>query len=159
MAAVSAVGPWLRRRLADAIGGTSGTVTSHPVDGPTLAQFAADLAAIRQLIEDARHARRLDPSWLNLVHRPIGVVDRVECLAEVVGDGVGGGDGVRPGLDLDDAVAAGSLDESADRPAGLVLDPAADSEGGEDDGEVGLEAARFTRSRANSYCRDCRYLW
>ena len=63
-------------------------------------------------------------------------VDLVEGLAEVGGDGVGCGEGVRPGLDLDGAVAAGGLDELAGRPAGLVLDPAADGQGGEDDGQV-----------------------
>ena len=44
-----------------------------------------------------------------------------------------------PGLDLDGAVAAGGLDEFADGPAGLVLDPAADRHGGEDDGQVGFD--------------------
>jgi len=78
----------------------------------------------------------LDPSWLNLVCRLAGLADRMEGLAQVVGEGVGGGDGVRPGLDLDGAVAAGGLDEFADGPAGLVLDPAADRQGGEDDGQV-----------------------
>jgi hypothetical protein len=34
------------------------------------------------------------------------VVDAVEGLAEVVGQGVGGGDGVRAGLDFDGAVGA-----------------------------------------------------
>jgi hypothetical protein len=65
----------------------------------------------------------LHPSWLNLVRRLAGLVDRFEGLAQVAGEGVGGGDGVRPGLDLDGAVAAGGLDEFADGPAGLVLDP------------------------------------
>jgi hypothetical protein len=50
--------------------------------------------------------------------------DGVECLSEVVGDGVGGGDRLLPGLDLDGAVAAGRLDELPDGPAGLRLDPA-----------------------------------
>jgi hypothetical protein len=40
---------------------------------------------------------------------PIGVVDRVECLTEVIGNGVGGGDGVRPGLDVDAVVARAVL--------------------------------------------------
>jgi hypothetical protein len=53
--------------------------------------------------------------------------------------GVGGGDGVLAGLDLDGAVAAGGLDELADGPAGLVLDPAADRQGGEHDGQVGFD--------------------
>jgi hypothetical protein len=51
---------------------------------------------------------------------------RVEGLAEVVGDGVGGGEDVVAGLDFDGAVSAGGSDEFADGPAGLVLDPAAD---------------------------------
>src|SRR6266516_2840129 len=51
-------------------------------------------------------------------HRP--AVDGVEGLAEVVGEGVGGGDDVVAGLDLDGAVAAGGLDELADGPAGLA---------------------------------------
>jgi hypothetical protein len=63
----------------------------------------------------------------------------VDGVAEVVGDGVGGGDFVRAGLDRDGAVAAGCLDELADGPAGLVLDPAADGQGGEDDGQVGFD--------------------
>jgi hypothetical protein len=66
-------------------------------------------------------------------------VNLIEGCPEVVGQGVGGGDGVRPGLDLDGAVAAGGLDELADGPAGLVLDPAADRQGGEDDGQVRLD--------------------
>ena len=41
-------------------------------------------------------------------------------------------------LDLDPPVSAGSLDELGDRPVGLVLDPAADRERGEDDGQVGF---------------------
>jgi hypothetical protein len=53
-------------------------------------------------------------------------VNLFEGYSEVGGQGVGGGDGVRAGLDLDGAVDAGGLDEFADGPAGLVLDPAAD---------------------------------
>jgi hypothetical protein len=53
-------------------------------------------------------------------------VDAVEGLTEVGGQGVGGGDGVVAGLDFDRAVAAGGADGLADRPARLVLDPAAD---------------------------------
>jgi hypothetical protein len=44
-------------------------------------------------------------------------------------------DGVRPGLDLNAAVAAGGLDELSDRPAGLVLDRAADQERREDNAQ------------------------
>jgi hypothetical protein len=46
---------------------------------------------------------------------------------------------VRAGLDLDGAVAAGGLDGLADGPAGLLLDPPADRERGEDDGQVGFD--------------------
>jgi len=55
-----------------------------------------------------------DPSWLKLVHTVPGGVDGVEGLAEVVGQGVGSGDRLPPGLDLDGAVAAGGLDEFPD---------------------------------------------
>jgi len=58
--------------------------------------------------------RATDRSWLSLVRRSAGPGDRFEGLAEVGGDGVGGGDGVRAGLDLDGAVAPGSVDELAD---------------------------------------------
>jgi hypothetical protein len=78
-------------------------------------------------------------SWLNLVRKSSGVADGVEGLAEVIGKGVGGGDGLSPGPDLDLAVAAGGLDEFPDRPACLCLDPPADGEGCEHDREVGLD--------------------
>jgi hypothetical protein len=77
---------------------------------------------------------RLENIGPDLVRRPAGVADRFEGLAEVVGEGGGGGDGVRAGLNFDGAVAAGGLDEFADGPAGLVLDPAADRQGSEHDG-------------------------
>jgi hypothetical protein len=48
------------------------------------------------------------------VHTSAGPVDGVEGLAEVVGEGVGGGDGVLAGLDLNGAVAAGGLYEFPD---------------------------------------------
>jgi hypothetical protein len=41
-------------------------------------------------------------------------VDGVEGLAEIVGERVGGGDGLPTGLDLDGAVAAGGADELPD---------------------------------------------
>jgi hypothetical protein len=50
---------------------------------------------------------RLGLSCLNLVRKSAGVVDGVGSLAKVVGEGLGGGDGVLSGLDLDLAVAAG----------------------------------------------------
>jgi len=43
---------------------------------------------------------------------------------------------VRSGLDLDGAVATGGLHEFADGPGGLVVDPSADGQGGEDDRQV-----------------------
>jgi hypothetical protein len=48
------------------------------------------------------------------VHTVPGGVDGVEGLAEVVGQGVGSGDRLPPGLDLDGALAAGGLDEFPD---------------------------------------------
>src|SRR5215469_5929995 len=49
----------------------------------------------------------------HLVHTG-SIVDRVEGLTEVVGDGVGGGEDVVAGLDPNGAVAAGGLHELAD---------------------------------------------
>lgn len=48
--------------------------------------------------------------------------DERECGAEVVGEGVLGGEGLLAGADLDGAVAAGGADEPADGPASAVLD-------------------------------------
>jgi hypothetical protein len=48
---------------------------------------------------------------VRLVRTPVGVVDLGEGVSEFAGNGVGGGDGVRVGLDCDGAVAAGSSDE------------------------------------------------
>jgi hypothetical protein len=63
------------------------------------------------------------------------------------------------GLDLDGAVTAGGGDELPYGPAGLVLDPAADGQGGEDDGQVGLDrVARVAfsfSSRLSSWCAGC----
>jgi len=53
-------------------------------------------------------------------------VDAAEGLMQVAGQGVGGGDCVVTGLDLDSAVAAGGADELADGPAGLLFGPPAD---------------------------------
>lgn len=53
----------------------------------------------------------------------VRAVDGVEGGLEVVGHGVGGGDGVFAGLDVDGAVAARGGDEALDGPAGGVLDP------------------------------------
>jgi hypothetical protein len=65
-----------------------------------------------------------------------GLIDRFDGLAEVAGEGISGDNSVWAGLDLDGAVAAGGLDELADGPAGLVLDPPADRERREHDGQV-----------------------
>jgi hypothetical protein len=46
-------------------------------------------------------------------------------------------------LDLDGAVAAGCLDELADGPAGDLLDPAADGQGSEHDGQVRFDRVAF----------------
>jgi hypothetical protein len=73
------------------------------------------------------------------VRKSAVAVDGVEGLAEVVGNRVGSGDGLASGLDLYGAVAAGGLDEFPDGSAGSRFDPAADGEGCEDDGEVGLD--------------------
>jgi uncharacterized protein YndB with AHSA1/START domain len=59
-----------------------------------------------------------DPSWLRLVRISAAAGNGFEGLSEVVGEGVGGGDGLSSGLDLDGAVAAGGLDEPADGPSG-----------------------------------------
>jgi hypothetical protein len=64
-------------------------------------------------------------------HTLRGVVDLGEGLLEFVGRGIGAGDAVGAGLDLDCPLAAGGADELADGPAGGVLDPAADGQGGE----------------------------
>jgi len=82
-------------------------------------------------------------SWVILVRNSVVAVDGVEGLVQVVGEGVGGDDGLPSGLDLDGAVAAGGLDEFPDRPAGSRLDPAADGEGCEHDREVGLDGVRL----------------
>jgi hypothetical protein len=55
-----------------------------------------------------------NPTFIKLVRTSAGVVDHGEGVAEVVGQGVGGGDGVRAGLDLDGAVTARGLDELPD---------------------------------------------
>jgi hypothetical protein len=60
-------------------------------------------------------------------------------LWEVVEERVGGGDDVVAGPELDGAVTPGGLHEPADEPSGLVLDPAADSQDGQDDGQVRLD--------------------
>jgi hypothetical protein len=46
-------------------------------------------------------------------------------------------------LDFDGVVAAQAGDELLDRPVGAPLEPAGDGEGGEHDGEVGLDRVAF----------------
>jgi hypothetical protein len=64
---------------------------------------------------DALTANAVREAWcptpVKLVHISAGAVDGVEGLAEVVGDGGGGGNGVLADMNLDGAVAAGRLDE------------------------------------------------
>lgn len=47
-------------------------------------------------------------SWASLMRKSVGAVEGVEGPAEVVGDGVGSGDGLPSGLGLYRAVAAGA---------------------------------------------------
>ena len=54
------------------------------------------------------------------------------------------------GADGDGAVAAGGLDEPLDGPAGVGLDLVGDGEGGEYDGEVGLDRFAFVVARCRS---------
>jgi hypothetical protein len=70
-------------------------------------------------------------------------VEPVQDDTDVVGQGVGGGDGLVSGLDLDGVVAAQPGDELLDRPVGELLEPAGDGEGGEHDSEVGLDRVAF----------------
>ena len=58
------------------------------------------------------------PEWATLVRKSVGAVEDVEGLAQVVGDGVGSGDGLPSGLDLDDAIAAGGLDDCGPKLSG-----------------------------------------
>ena len=55
-----------------------------------------------------------DPTSAAVAGKSASAVDSFEDLVEIVGDGVSGGDGVRSGLGLDGAVAAGRADEFAD---------------------------------------------
>jgi hypothetical protein len=96
----------------------------------------------------------LNLSWAKLV-RTRSAVDVIEGLAEVVGQWVRCGDGVLAGLDLDGAVAAGGLDELANGPARLVLDPAADCQSGEHDGQVCFD--RVSGAVVDGLCRRSDY--
>jgi Bacterial regulatory proteins, tetR family len=79
-------------RIADAEG----------LDAVSMRRVAAELGT---------GAASLYLSWAILVRKSVVAVDGVEGLAQVVGERVGGGDGLPSGLDLDGAVAAGCLDE------------------------------------------------
>ena len=70
-------------------------------------------------------------------------LDGGEGLVQVLGDGVGRGDGVLAGPDLDGAVAPGGLDEFSDAPAGLLLDPAGHGQRGEHDAQVRVDGLAF----------------
>lgn len=70
--------------------------------------------------------------------------------------GVGGGDGLPSGLDLDAAVAAGGLDEFPNGPACLCLDPA-DGDGSEHDREV-AQPARAGQSALLVFAEDQTFL-
>jgi hypothetical protein len=122
-----------RSRVSGASGGRHGRQGgghAHPRSGQSFDGVLNRLASRRQA---ADKVRRRDPdgsmvvyagqraneiavdarglSWAKLVRKSVGAVDGVEGLAEVAGDGVGGGDGLPSGADLDGAVAAGGLDE------------------------------------------------
>ena len=72
-------------------------------------------------------------------------------------------------MDLDGAVAAGGADDFLDGPAGAVLDGPGDGQGGEHDGQVGLDgvalaahsvnqqvtALRLSRSHSSDKSRGC----
>src|SRR6476659_7374506 len=75
------------------------------------------------------------PDFCQLV-RTFRLGDQVERLAEIGREWVLGGEDLQAGADLDGAVAAGGVYEPADRPAGALLDQAADRERGEHDRQV-----------------------
>jgi hypothetical protein len=69
-------------------------------------------AATRVLRRSSRSC--MNPSRAKFARKPTGAVDGVEGLAEVVGEGAGGGDDVLAGLGLNGAVAPGGLYEFPD---------------------------------------------
>lgn len=77
-------------------------------------------------------------------------------MAQVGWQRVRGGESVVAGADLDGAVAAGGAGELLDRPAGAVLDEPGDGQGGQDDGQVGLDgvALEGQTGRARRSCPD-----
>jgi hypothetical protein len=72
-------------------------------------------------------------------------VDPVEDGADVVGQGVFGGDDLVPGLDVDGVVAAQRRDQLLGGSPSLSLEPSGDGEGGEHHGEVGLDGVALDR--------------
>ena len=95
---------------------------------------------------------RLVPGDLSV--RIVRVPDVVEGLAQVGWERVFGDEGVLAGLDLDGAVVTGGPDEFPDRPAGPGLDPAADGQRREHDGQVGLDGVRLAVMTGLA-CRSC----
>jgi hypothetical protein len=78
-------------------------------------------------------------------------VDLGQRVAEVVGQWVGGGEGLASGFDLHGAVAAGGADEFLDAPVGLVLDVVADGPCGKHDSQVDID--RFAGVVVDGLCR------
>src|ERR1700722_364907 len=78
-------------------------------------------------------------SWHQAVTCTLWLLDEGQGVAQVGLERVLGGDDVLADADLDGAVAAGRADEPLDRPAGALLDEPGDGQGGEHDGEVGLD--------------------
>jgi hypothetical protein len=72
-----------------------------------------------------------------------------------VGERVSGGEDLAAGFDLDGAVALCGAYEFLDAPTGLVLDPVADGQRGEDDREVGFD--RFAGVVVDRLCRGSGY--
>src|SRR5215211_9142682 len=87
-------------------------------------------------------ACQTDLTWLNLVSSGC-VLDGADGGSGVIVEGCSGVEDVVAGLDGDAAVAAQGLHEFPDRPAGLAFEPVADGEGGNHDGEVGLDGVAF----------------
>ena len=84
-------------------------------------------------------------SWAILVRESAGAVEGAEGLAQVGGDGVGSGDGLPSGLDLDGAAAAGGLDEF------LIDQPVRAS--------IGLVAARAAKTMVRRATTESRLRW
>jgi hypothetical protein len=80
----------------------------HVDEEAILRLFAGDCAGTKLTISGS------DPSWLKLVRTSAAAGNGFEGLAEIVGEGVDGGDGLPSGLDLYGPVAAGGLNEFPD---------------------------------------------